>query len=90
MRVGIYEIRDPNSQDLSVQQAYEKILAHNGIPSVRLRTERRKLSAGAGGEPRFLDCLMVENQRAESGRYAAFPEQLQRWGEFHLCIHERW
>ncbi len=40
MRVGIYELKDPNGKDLAVQQAYEKILAYNGIPSVRLRVEQ--------------------------------------------------
>ena len=40
MRVGIYELKDPNGNDLAVQQAYEKILAYNGIPSVRLRVEQ--------------------------------------------------
>lgn len=40
MRVGIYGLRDQNGDDLVVQQVYEKILAHNGIPSVRLRIEQ--------------------------------------------------
>ena len=40
MLVGIYDLKDPNGKDLAVQQAYEKILAHNGIPSVRLRAEQ--------------------------------------------------
>ncbi len=39
MNVGIYSMRDLNDEDLAVQQTYEKILAHNGIPSVRLRVE---------------------------------------------------
>lgn len=40
MLVGIYDLKDPNDRDLPTQQAYEKILAHNGIPSVRLRVEQ--------------------------------------------------
>ena len=40
MRVGIYDLKDPNGKDLAVQKVYEKILAHNGIPSVRLRVEQ--------------------------------------------------
>ncbi len=40
MRVGIYNLQDPNGKDLAVQQAYDKILAHNGIASVRLRIEQ--------------------------------------------------
>ncbi len=40
MRVGIYELRDPNGQDLAVQRAYEAILNRNRIPSVRLRAEQ--------------------------------------------------
>lgn len=40
MLVGLYELKDPNGVDLAVQNAYERILAHNGIPSVRLRVER--------------------------------------------------
>ena len=40
MRIGIYDLKDPNGQDLAVQKAYEQILAHNGIPSVRLRVEQ--------------------------------------------------
>ncbi len=40
MLVGIYEHKDPNGKDLAVQQAYDKILAHNGIPSVRLRIDQ--------------------------------------------------
>ncbi|MFP4501374.1 MAG: RimK family alpha-L-glutamate ligase [Candidatus Hydrogenedentota bacterium] len=40
MRVGIYDLKYPSGKDLPVQQVYEKILAHNGIPSVRLRYEQ--------------------------------------------------
>lgn len=40
MKVGIYELKDPNSQDLAVQKAYEQILVHNRIPYVRLRVEQ--------------------------------------------------
>jgi len=40
MLVGLYDIRDPNGRDTPVRQAYEKILAHNGIPFVRLRIEQ--------------------------------------------------
>lgn len=40
MRVGIYNIKDPNGRDLAVQQAYDQILAHNRIASVRLRIEQ--------------------------------------------------
>lgn len=40
MLVGIYDLKDPNGKDIAVQQAYEKILAHNGIPSIRLRVEQ--------------------------------------------------
>ena len=40
MRIGIYNFKGPNGEDVAVQQAYEKILAHNGIPSVRLRIEQ--------------------------------------------------
>ena len=40
MQVGIYSLQDPNGKDLAVQQAYEKILAHNSISSVRLRIEQ--------------------------------------------------
>lgn len=39
MKVGLYDLRDQNGKDLAVQQAYEQILAHNGIQSVRLRVE---------------------------------------------------
>ena len=39
MKVGIYDLRDLNGNDLPVQKAYEKILAHNGIESVRLSIE---------------------------------------------------
>jgi hypothetical protein len=39
MKVGLYDLKDANGRDLAVQMAYEKILAHNGIPSVRLRME---------------------------------------------------
>jgi glutathione synthase/RimK-type ligase-like ATP-grasp enzyme len=37
MLVGIYDLKTPYGHDAAVQQGYEKILAHNGIPSVRLR-----------------------------------------------------
>ena len=40
MLVGIYSLQDANGRDLAVQQTYEKILAHNGIASVRLRAEQ--------------------------------------------------
>ena len=40
MLVGIYDIKDPNGKDLAVQQAYERVLAYNGISSVRLRVEQ--------------------------------------------------
>lgn len=40
MRVGIYDLKGPNGEYLAVQKAYEKILAHNGIASVRLRAEQ--------------------------------------------------
>jgi len=40
MKVGIYELKDPNGRDLAVQKAYEQILAHNRIPCVRLRIEQ--------------------------------------------------
>ncbi|MFW6114622.1 MAG: hypothetical protein ACOC7K_02680, partial [bacterium] len=40
MRVGIYDLKGPNGTDVPVQQAYERILAHNGIPSVRLSLEQ--------------------------------------------------
>ena len=40
MRVGIYDLKDPNGLDLAVHDAYHRILAHNGIPSVRLRVEQ--------------------------------------------------
>lgn len=39
-RVGIYDFRDPNGRDVPAQRAYEKILACNGIASVRLRVEQ--------------------------------------------------
>jgi len=40
MLVGIYDLKDPNGKDLAVQRAYEKILAYNGITSIRLRVEQ--------------------------------------------------
>lgn len=40
MRVGIYELVDANGKERAVQKAYENILTHNGIPSVRLRAEQ--------------------------------------------------
>ncbi len=40
MRVGIYDLPDQNGNELVVNQVYAKILAHNGIPSVRLRVEQ--------------------------------------------------
>lgn len=40
IRVGIYDLRNPNGKDLSVQKAYEDILAKNNIPSIRLRIEQ--------------------------------------------------
>jgi glutathione synthase/RimK-type ligase-like ATP-grasp enzyme len=40
MRVGIYDLRNPNGQDLLEQKAYEQILTYNGIPSIRLRVEQ--------------------------------------------------
>lgn len=40
MRVGIYDLKDPNGKDIAVQQVYEKILSHNGIPSICLRVEQ--------------------------------------------------
>lgn len=36
MKVGIYILSDPNGKDLDDNQVYEKILAHNGIPTIRL------------------------------------------------------
>ncbi len=49
MRVGIYDLKDPNSKGLAVQQAYEKVPAHNGIPSVRLRVEQPDFWEQVGG-----------------------------------------
>lgn len=40
MRVGIYNLRSPNGGDFPVQKAYEQILEHNGIASVRVRAEQ--------------------------------------------------
>ncbi len=40
MVVGIYDLKDANGRDLPAQQAYEKILAANGVRSVRLRAEQ--------------------------------------------------
>ncbi len=40
MLAGIYEIKDPNGNDLTVTKACEKILKLNGIPSIRLRVEQ--------------------------------------------------
>jgi len=40
MKVGIYDMKDYNGHDLAVQRDYEKILAHNGIASIRLRAEQ--------------------------------------------------
>jgi glutathione synthase/RimK-type ligase-like ATP-grasp enzyme len=40
MLVGIYEHKDPNGKDLAAHRAYDKILAHNGITSVRLRIDQ--------------------------------------------------
>lgn len=40
MLVGIYNIKGPNSKDMAVQQAYEKILDYNGIKSIRLQVEQ--------------------------------------------------
>ncbi|MDZ7617650.1 MAG: hypothetical protein U1E05_11635, partial [Patescibacteria group bacterium] len=39
-RVGIFDLRDPNGRDVPVQRAYETILRHNGIESIRLRIEQ--------------------------------------------------
>jgi len=54
MLVGIYELKDPNGRDLAVQQAYEKILAYNGIPSVRLRAERKDFWEQVSGLSLFI------------------------------------
>lgn len=40
MKVGIYDLKDPNGRDVPEQRAYEAILAHNGIASERLRVEQ--------------------------------------------------
>jgi glutathione synthase/RimK-type ligase-like ATP-grasp enzyme len=40
MLVGIYDLKDPNGKELAVNKTYERILAYNGIPSIRLRAEQ--------------------------------------------------
>lgn len=40
MKVGIYNLKDPNGRDLPVNLFYEEILELNGIPSVRLTVEQ--------------------------------------------------
>jgi glutathione synthase/RimK-type ligase-like ATP-grasp enzyme len=40
MIIGIYDLKNPNGEDLAVQKAYEQILTHNGITSIRLRVEQ--------------------------------------------------
>lgn len=40
MKIGIYELKSPNGEDLAVQKTYERILADNGIPVVRLCVEQ--------------------------------------------------
>lgn len=40
MLVGIYDMKDCNGKDLEVQKTYDRILASNGIDSIRLRVEQ--------------------------------------------------
>jgi glutathione synthase/RimK-type ligase-like ATP-grasp enzyme len=54
MRVGIYDLKDPNGLDLSVHKAYEQILTYNAIPSVRLRIEQVDFSKQIQGLSLFI------------------------------------
>ena len=49
MKVGILEFRDTNGRYLPVLEAYEKILAHNGIPFERLRASQADFLERARG-----------------------------------------
>ena len=62
MLVGIYDLKDQNGKDLPVQQAYEKILAYNGILSVRLRVEH----PGFWARARDLSLFIMRFQQYDS------------------------
>lgn len=64
MKVGIYDLRDLNGNDLAVQKAYEKILDHNGIPSIRLRIE----DEGFWDQVQGLSLFIMRFQHYDSSR----------------------
>jgi len=90
MRVGIYNLKDPNGKDLAVQIAYENILAYNGIPSIRLRVEQPDFWEQVQGLSLFIMRLKQHDSDLQQARdilpvvekdygISCYPNQATAW-----------